>query len=100
VVALDWSTCARDRAGAVRCWGAGDRGQLGVGAVDTAAPGEAVPLPGPATALTAGETHACALTADGCAWCWGDDRKGQLGDGRIPTTDAVVGVRPVLLSCR
>ena len=51
-------------------------------------------------ALTAGETHACALTADGCAWCWGDDRKGQLGDGRIPATDAVVGVRPVLLSCR
>jgi alpha-tubulin suppressor-like RCC1 family protein len=96
VVALDWSTCARDRAGTVTCWGMGDKGQLGDGVDNRLQPGPPVALPRPAIALTAGENHACALTDDGCAWCWGANQRGQLGNGR---DDGGEALRPVLLSC-
>lgn len=98
-------SCARMNAGnnggaagsRVRCWGAGDRGQLGRGATDDRgdAPGELsgvsqVPLPGLyfAQSLVSGGAHVCALLTDLEGWygadglhCWGANESGQLGLG-------------------
>lgn len=78
-------TCALTGAGAVWCWGANDRGQLGQGAVDANPhnrPEQVSSLSGIA-ALAAGRYHACAL-AGGAVSCWGADDYGQIGDGVAP----------------
>lgn len=79
-------SCAVTDAGAVRCWGANDDGQLGDGTF--AAHPRPVPVQGvsDAIAVTAGDgTHACALTAAGAVWCWGANASGQLGDATTTT---------------
>ncbi|MCA0374477.1 MAG: hypothetical protein LCH84_02335 [Gemmatimonadetes bacterium] len=82
--------------GAVWCWGANGRGQLGALTTDLCdggtEPCSRVALPvttaGRFTAITAGAAHTCALTAQGEAWCWGDNRDGQVGAG--PASAALV----------
>ena len=89
VVAGGYHTCALLSAG-VACWGANERGQLGLG--DTRARGDdagemgtALPLvplgTRPTVALALGDAHSCALDADGAVRCWGDNTFGQLGLG-------------------
>jgi alpha-tubulin suppressor-like RCC1 family protein len=81
-------TCAID-AGRVRCWGAGNSGQLGygdAGAVgDDEVPGTAGPVDlGPgrsATAISAGDFHTCAVLDNGSVRCWGFGGDGRLGYG-------------------
>jgi alpha-tubulin suppressor-like RCC1 family protein len=74
------------------CWGAGDRGQLGVGGSrGSARPVRVTATGGLATAagllaVHAGRVHTCALTLEyGVAglvvYCWGGNDEGQLGDG-------------------
>ncbi|MFI7540742.1 fibronectin type III domain-containing protein [Actinoplanes sp. NPDC049599] len=74
------------------CWGAGDRGQLGVGgARGSARPIRVSASGGLATAagllaVHAGRVHTCALTLEYAvmglvAYCWGGNDEGQLGDG-------------------
>lgn len=73
-------TCATRADRTLWCWGAGDRGQLGNGTVDT----RLVPTPASlagVTAVSAGGLHTCALNAGGYAVCVGDGGQGQLGDG-------------------
>ncbi len=75
-------TCAVDDSGGVWCWGADDRGQLGLGAAATNVGGPAaVPLPAAATGVSAGGAHSCASLGDASVWCWGANDSGQLGDG-------------------
>ena len=87
----DRHACALLDNGAVKCWGANDEGQLGLG--DSLArgdqPGEmgddlpavnlgtsSVPV-----ALSVGAYHSCALFDEGSVKCWGDNEYGQLGQG-------------------
>jgi alpha-tubulin suppressor-like RCC1 family protein len=75
-------TCALASGGSVYCWGENTSGQTGDGSLMTPRllPGQVMGLPGPASAISAGERHACALVA-GELWCWGSSGDGQLGEG-------------------
>jgi alpha-tubulin suppressor-like RCC1 family protein len=80
-----WSACGLvASSGAVRCWGAGDTGQLGTGGL-TASPNMAIPAPAlaaPAEQLAVGGGHACLLAEGGVrVQCWGDNSSGQAGAG-------------------
>lgn len=86
-------TCALLDDGTVKCWGANDEGQLGLGDTDARgdAPGEmgdvlsTVDLGLAAhervTAIAAGDAHTCALFSTGSVKCWGSGTNGRLGLG-------------------
>ncbi|MCC5986629.1 MAG: hypothetical protein JJT95_03035 [Pararhodobacter sp.] len=75
--------CALSATGAVMCWGANARGQLGDGTHSNVryTPAPVQGLPGPARAVAAAGFSGCALIQNGAVWCWGDNIYGQLGDG-------------------
>jgi alpha-tubulin suppressor-like RCC1 family protein len=74
--------CARLAAGGVQCWGRGNFGQLGNGAVDDAPTPTAVTgLASGVAALAAGDNFACARLDTGAVRCWGRNLRGQVGDG-------------------
>jgi alpha-tubulin suppressor-like RCC1 family protein len=70
-------TCVRLHDGAVRCWGSGNRAQLGYGNLssigDDELPASAgdVSVGGPAARIVAGSGHTCAVLAHGGVRCWG-----------------------------
>jgi alpha-tubulin suppressor-like RCC1 family protein len=84
-------TCALLGGGKVKCWGANDAGQLGLGDARHRGlgPGEMGPaLPfvdlgagRVVTALAAGGATTCALLEGGAVKCWGANATGQLGLG-------------------
>ena len=83
-------SCAVFDDGTVRCWGANDRGQLGVGDTDDryqpsqmgdALPAVALGTGRSAVAISSGLDHTCALLDDGQVKCWGANAVGQLGVG-------------------
>jgi alpha-tubulin suppressor-like RCC1 family protein len=81
-------TCAVRRGGALRCWGANARGQLGDGAtVDRAAPVDARGVTD-ATRVTGGADFTCVTRVDGTALCWGGNSNGQLGRGTMTNAEA------------
>lgn len=73
--------CLRLGDGSVRCWGAGERGQLGreEDDGDQLLPALVQGLSG-ARSLALGGSHSCALLRETVA-CWGANEHGQLGDG-------------------
>jgi alpha-tubulin suppressor-like RCC1 family protein len=95
VVAGEYHTCALLANRQVRCWGAGDSGQIGNGETDD--------QPYPTTVRNVGDTGplqnvvrisaesygACALLANGQVRCWGDDDYGQLGNGGPKETSSL-----------
>ena len=69
--------------GGVLCWGYGDHGQLGDGALGQKnTPTRALGLDVPIVAVAPGARHTCAITVEGGVLCWGDNSEGQLGDGK------------------
>ena len=85
-------TCALSNGGSLSCWGANNRGQLGIGTTSARSTPAAVSgLSSEVAAVAAGDTHTCAVTSGGGVSCWGNNEFGQLGDGTLtnrstPTT--------------
>jgi len=81
--------CALLESGDVKCWGANEVGQLGLG--DTKNRGQGffsmggglrpVALGGHAVTITTGNDHSCALLDDLSIKCWGENAWGELGIG-------------------
>ncbi|MEM9463647.1 MAG: hypothetical protein AAGF11_56440 [Myxococcota bacterium] len=98
VVAGGHHTCARLNSGAIRCWGQGTQGALGLGTTDHVGDDEhphevdAVPVGvtvgGTVVELGAGAAHTCARLDTGAVRCWGANTKGQLGYGHTQTLGA------------
>lgn len=85
--------CAITPAGAVKCWGIDDDGQLGNGGgPDRHGTYAVVGLNARVKAVSAGGAHACALTESGGVKCWGNNTYGQLGDGTTMNRYAPVDV--------
>lgn len=74
--------------GAVKCWGAGEFGQLGASAPWASADPMTVASVSGATAIAAGRAHACAIVSGGRVKCWGANGNGQLGNGSTTGTVA------------
>ena len=89
VTAGDQHTCAllaEQGTNAIRCWGAGDSGQLGAAlAGDHNAPQLVLGLPKPPRAIAAGASHTCAALEGGGAHCWGSDTALQSGGAALLT---------------
>jgi serine/threonine protein kinase/alpha-tubulin suppressor-like RCC1 family protein len=82
--------------GAVLCWGANDRGQLGDGTAVRRTGVVHVESSVPFTQVSVSVDHSCAISRAGTAYCWGANDDGQLGTGdaeshMVPT--AVTGGR-------
>jgi len=82
--------CGVTSLGAVYCWGANSRGQLGNGLTDntSSVPVRAL-LNEVAVKVVAGGGETCALIGTGAVWCWGSNGFGQLGTGTTSTESAV-----------
>lgn len=82
----DGHACAVTEAGAVKCWGNNQFGQLGERGgclTPCVTPVGVEGLASGISAVVAGYFHTCALTTAGRIKCWGDNQFGQLGDGRV-----------------
>jgi alpha-tubulin suppressor-like RCC1 family protein len=101
-------TCAILDDGAVRCWGAGLRGQLGYGNTsglgDFSTPDQVPPVSigagRKAEAVSAALSETCVLLDDGTVRCWGAGEGGRLGYGNsvsIGDTELPDSVAPVNL---
>jgi alpha-tubulin suppressor-like RCC1 family protein len=83
----------------VRCWGANDSGQLGLGdptktlVSTTQRPSQYGPISfaSRAIAIACGGNHTCALLQGGTVQCWGVNSRGQLGLGTIAPPNDIVG---------
>jgi alpha-tubulin suppressor-like RCC1 family protein len=95
-IAAGWDhTCALLEAGNVRCWGAGDAGQLGygntlsIGDNETPASAGDVDVGGKVIQISAGFKDTCALLEVGTVRCWGEGADvvgaGWLGYGNTDT---------------
>lgn len=90
-------TCAVTTAGAAKCWGRGDWGQLGDWHMqDRPRPVSVYFLSSGVTAVAADGLHSCAVMVTGAALCWGSNTQGQLGNGFASGGGATLTPYPVV----
>jgi alpha-tubulin suppressor-like RCC1 family protein len=103
-----YHACALTRTGTVRCWGANDYGNLGlgtttgpntcgvstmmIGGTSCAFSPQLVPGLSQVKAIGLSANSTCALLNDGTAKCWGMNRDGELGDGNTTDSSSPVSV--------
>ena len=86
-------TCGLTTLGDVYCWGANDRSQLGVSAVNANSTPNKVYRVSNALEIVAGRDFACARISDGGVACWGRGDLGQTGDGIDTKVDRIFATR-------
>ncbi|MBL8298372.1 MAG: hypothetical protein JNN30_08505 [Rhodanobacteraceae bacterium] len=75
-------SCLLTTAGAVKCWGDNEYGQVGDNSsTDRVSPQDVIGASTQITQFDAGATHSCARTSGGGVRCWGRNDHGQIGDG-------------------
>jgi alpha-tubulin suppressor-like RCC1 family protein len=92
------TTCALLTSGNVYCWGANDRGQLGINSsliTTSLTPVEVGGVGGTGvlsniTAISRNEYSSCALSSGGNVYCWGWNNYGEIGNNT--TTNAIAPV--------
>ena len=92
-----FSACAI-QLGALKCWGANDKGQLGTGDTESSDTPQVVQgLPQPVEHVTVGGVYyrgfVCAV-AGGALYCWGDNSDRQLAIGLPLSVDAPALIAP------
>ena len=88
------NTCARLLGGALKCWGEGNRGQLGNGLRYSYVPVTVRGFESGASEVSVGTTHVCAINVGQQMRCWGDNSNGQVGDGTRRNRSVPVAIRP------
>ena len=86
-------TCGLTTLGDVYCWGANDRSQLGVSALNANSTPNKVYRVSNALEIVAGRDFACARISDGGVACWGRGDLGQTGDGIDTKVDRIFATR-------
>lgn len=87
--------CVANALGQVFCFGHGELGQLGLGAIlpDTCASGPCASSPTRVSdvpvshRVAVGDAHSCVLADSGVMQCFGSDAEGQIGDSSAATDD-------------
>ena len=74
-----FTTCGASVDGALFCWEANPRGEMGVGSDRGSTVPETVITDSRFVQVAAGIVQTCAIASDGAGYCWGDDSFGQLG---------------------
>jgi alpha-tubulin suppressor-like RCC1 family protein len=75
--------CGVTEIGAVYCWGANNRGQIGPSAPDPGLVPYGVSSELSFSSVVAGGLHSCGLAVDGSTFCWGWNWNGQLGNDSV-----------------
>ena len=91
--AVGASSCALTSAGAAKCWGLNQYGELGDGTtIARNTPVDVVGLGSGVAAISTSFNNTCAIVTGGGVKCWGYNGQRELGDGSTTTSNVPVDV--------